>query len=245
MLVASQKISPEGELVAVPLTIFKDVTTVTIPKSTATASSYLSSILPSPAPLSPSTAITIDFPSHKLQRAFSTTLQYLSDAKESLGLDGFNVFEVLACSALLEAKGLQRMCELCVLRVLSVHNFSAAVRYAVQSDRAPMIRACYHWMKRVGVEEWKERVAGSRGEKRDENRKMRIDVGAISAVGDIVGGGDGVDEMTVYTKKLKLDVEKMQFVCQATGRCGKEIFGAIVEDERRRRARHFEAGCMR
>ncbi|GMH82213.1 hypothetical protein TL16_g09184 [Triparma laevis f. inornata] len=232
----------KGELVAVPLTIFKDVTTVTIPKATAVSSSYLSSILPDPCPTSAD--VTIDFPSHKLQRGFSTTLQYLSDAKESLELDGFNVFEVLACAALLEAKGLQRMCELCVLRILSVHNFSAAVRYAVQSDRAPMIRACYHWMKRVGVEEWKERVAGSRGEKRDENRKMRIDVGAISAVGDIVGGGDGVDEMTVYTKKLKLDVSQMQFVCQATGRCGKEIFGAIVEDERRRRARHFEAGCI-
>jgi len=90
---------------------------------------------------------------------------------------------------------------------MTAHNFSAAVRYSVAANRPPMIRACYHWLKRVGVEEWRERKAGGRGEKRDERRKVRIDTGALDAVGDIVGGGDGTEQINVNIK-VRLEEER-------------------------------------
>ena len=74
-----------------------------------------------------------------------------------LELDGRNVFEVLSCAALLGARSIQRICELCVVRTMTAHNFSAAVRYSVAASRPPMVRACHHWLKRAGVEQWKER----------------------------------------------------------------------------------------
>ena len=126
---------------------------------------------------------------------------------------------------------------------MTVHNFTAAVKYAITSDRAPMVRACYHWLKRVGLQEWKERAAGGRGEKRDENRKMRIDVNELQAVSEIVGGGDGADLVSVSTKKLKFDPTTSEFVCQASGRCGKDVFGPVIFEERRRRAVHFAPLC--
>jgi hypothetical protein len=57
-----------------------------------------------------------------------------------------------------------------LLRDLPEHDPPTRRRYALSADRAPMVRACYHWLKRVGVEEWKARAAGGRGEKRDESR---------------------------------------------------------------------------
>ncbi|GMI28289.1 hypothetical protein TeGR_g12214, partial [Tetraparma gracilis] len=237
---------PDSELkMAVPLTIFQSSNTSSHSLSSLLAIPFFAHVLPPSPDGAYPTQLNISFPNHKLLRAFSQSLTALSNpsSSSSLELDGLHVFEVLAASALLSCKSLQRVCELCVIRTMTVHNFSAAVKYALSADRAPMVRACYHWLKRVGVEEWKARAAGGRGEKRDESRKMRIDVKALDAVSDIVGGGDGADLVSTSTKKLKFDTAAQEFVCQASGRCGKEMFGPVIDQERRRRAVHFDPLC--
>ena len=179
-----------GGTVAVPLTIFVDTHTVELGLDVCNRSPFLKMLLAAaeeaergdPANANAKKGIEIEFPHHKLLRAFVTALQEMkaqilglalpSSQSASLELDGMNVFEVLSCSALLQTPRLQQICELCMTRTMNAHNFSAAVRYATATRREEMLRTCYHFLKQAGLEEWRERRTGGRGEKRDEKRKV-------------------------------------------------------------------------
>ena len=78
---------------------------------------------------------------------------------------------------------------------------------------------------------------------------MKIDVGALDMVGDIVGGGGDLEKKRMRSnasaRRVKFDTSTKEFVCQASGRCGAGILTGVLEEEKRRRVFQFSQGCDR
>ena len=105
---------PESERkMVVPLTIFKNNNTTEYPTKTLSQNPFFKHVLSLAEAHSNTTArpstLHIILPNHKLLRAFTIALQEMSAPHDTatLELDGMNVFEVLACAALLSTKQLQ------------------------------------------------------------------------------------------------------------------------------------------
>ena len=65
---------------------------------------------------------------------------------------------------------------------------------------------------------------------------MKIDVGALDMVGDIVGGGGDLGKKRMRSnasaRRVKFDTSTKEFVCQASGRCGAGILTGVLEEEK-------------
>lgn len=174
---------------------------------------------------------------HRLLHAFALALNDDSDCS----LTGSNVFEVMGCAALLRREKLRNRCELSIIHhLLSYKNFSGICRYAKMISASlnddSLLKFCHGFMKRIGVEPWKERNEGSRGQKRDERRKFEL----ITRTMDVPGDDEDDRTGSNSTKKLKFDVATGEFVCQQSGRCSLSLFNELLSAEKAKKARHFK-----